>query len=135
MAALGVEWLRRLCLSMPETTEQVQWENHLLFKVAGKMFTVASLEPESHVLSLKVTPEEFAELVERPGIVPAPYLARAKWVALERFDALRASELERLVRGSYALVVSRLPKSKQPGSPPTVVKQKKGVGPKKRPTP
>lgn len=74
---MGLEWLRALCLSLPGTSEQVQWENHLQFKVSGKMFTVASLEPVAHVLSLKVTPEEFAELVECPGIVPALYLARA----------------------------------------------------------
>lgn len=128
---MALERVRALCLSLPATTEQVQWGNDLVFKVAGKMFAVAALEPDAHVLGFKVTPEEFAELIERPGIVPAPYLARAHWVSLERFDVLRASEIERLVRASYALVVDKLPKSKRPGLPAV----KKGVGTKNRPTP
>ncbi|MCC6538767.1 MAG: MmcQ/YjbR family DNA-binding protein [Bryobacterales bacterium] len=134
---MQLEQVRAWCLSLPAATEQVQWGNDLVFKVAGKMFAVAALEPGSHVLSCKVTPEEFAELIERPGIVPAPYLARAHWVAVERFDVLRASELERLVRASYALVVSKLPKSKQPQAAPAgkPAKKKKGVGTAKRPTP
>ena len=52
----------------------------------------------------------FAELVERPGVIPAPYLARASWVALEDSDALPTAELKQLVRQSYELVRERLPK-------------------------
>ena len=55
-----------------------------------------------------------AELTERPGIVPAPYLARAKWVALEKYSALRKSEYERVLEASYDLVVAKLPKAKRP---------------------
>jgi predicted DNA-binding protein (MmcQ/YjbR family) len=47
--------------------------------------------------SFKCTPEEFTELQERDGIIPAPYLARAHWVALERYDALDDAEFRRLL--------------------------------------
>jgi predicted DNA-binding protein (MmcQ/YjbR family) len=57
-----------------------------------------------------VTPEDFAELTERPGIIPAPYLARAKWIALESRDALSPAELAPLLRSSYDLVVAKLPR-------------------------
>jgi predicted DNA-binding protein (MmcQ/YjbR family) len=68
------------------------------------------LEPPFDVwLSLKCTPEEFAELTERPGIIPAPYMARAYWIALESDDALPAMETRRLLRQSYELVVAKLP--------------------------
>ena len=49
-------------------------------------------------MSFKCTPEVFAELVERPGIIPAPYSARTHWVALEREDALPRAEIKRLIR-------------------------------------
>ena len=107
---MNIEQLRKLCLSFPSVTEQIQWHDALLFKVAGKMFAVASLEPARVWLSLKVTPENFAELTERPGIIPAPYLARAKWIALESRDALPPAELASLLRSSYALVVAKLPR-------------------------
>jgi predicted DNA-binding protein (MmcQ/YjbR family) len=107
---VNIEQLRKLCLSFPAVTEQIQWGDALLFKVAGKMFAVASLEPARVWLSLKVTPEDFAELTERPGIIPAPYLARAKWIALESRDALSPAELAPLLRYSYDLVVAKLPR-------------------------
>jgi predicted DNA-binding protein (MmcQ/YjbR family) len=69
-----------------------------------------------HSLGFKCTPDEFAELVERPGIVPAPYMARNMWVLEERLgDALERKELERLLKVSYDLVVARLPKTRRPG--------------------
>lgn len=113
---MNLEWVRRFCLALPGATEQVQWGDNLVFKVAGKMFCVARLEEagESTVVGFKVSDEEFAELVERPGIVPAPYLARAKWISLESYAALRKAEYERLIAGSYELVVAKMPKSKRP---------------------
>jgi len=107
---MNIEWLRRYCMSMPQATESVQWGADLVFKIGGKMFAVAVLEPAKIWLSFKCSPEEFAELVERPGIIPAPYSARYHWVALETEDALSAGEIKRLVRKSYDLVGEKLPK-------------------------
>lgn len=107
---MNVDQLREVCLSFPGTTEQVQWGCDLVFKVGGKMFAVTPLEPASVSLSFKASPENFADLTERPGIIPAPYLARARWVALQARDALPAEELARLLRESYDLVFAKLPK-------------------------
>jgi predicted DNA-binding protein (MmcQ/YjbR family) len=107
---MGVEWVRRYCLSFPHATEQVQWGDALVFKVGGKMFAVTRLEPAGVYLSCKCTAEEFGELTELPGIIPAPYLARAQWIALEREDALPKAEIKRLLRTSYDLVFAKLTK-------------------------
>ena len=107
---MNVDWLRELCLSFAGATEQIQWGSDLLFKVGGKMFAVTPLEPAPVCLSFKASPETFAELTERPNIVPAPYLARAQWVALETRDALPAQELARLLRESYEMVFAKLPR-------------------------
>jgi predicted DNA-binding protein (MmcQ/YjbR family) len=108
--AMGIDWLRRFCLSLQHTTEQVQWEDALVFKVGGKMYAVASLEPGEHWLSLKCSDEEFVEMVERPGIFPAPYLARAHWIALESEDTLPRTELVQLLTRAHALVFVKLPR-------------------------
>ncbi len=107
---MNVDWIREVCLSFAGTTEQIQWGSDLLFKVGGKMFVVAPLEPAPVCLSFKASPENFAELTERPCIIPAPYLARAQWVALQTRDALPADELARLLRDSYDMVFAKLPK-------------------------
>jgi predicted DNA-binding protein (MmcQ/YjbR family) len=110
---MDIEWLRKTCLAFPYATEQIQWGNDLVFKVAGKMFAVAPLEPAPVCLSFKCSDESFADLTERPKIIPAPYMARAKWVALETPDAVSRTELSELLRTSYDLVFARLPKRVQ----------------------
>jgi len=110
---VDLDWLRRYCLAFPHATEQIQWGSDLIFKVGGKLFAGAPTEPGQICLSFKCTPEEFAELIEQPGIIPAPYVARYYWVALEREDALPRPELKRLVRKSYELVFAGLPKKRQ----------------------
>jgi predicted DNA-binding protein (MmcQ/YjbR family) len=107
---MNIEWVRHYCLSLPHSTETVPWGNDLVFKIAGKMYAVAALEPGPHGLSFKTAPQDFAELLERSGIVPAPYLARAQWVSLETEDALPRTEVKRLLRQSYELVLAKLPK-------------------------
>ncbi|MFI5057125.1 MAG: MmcQ/YjbR family DNA-binding protein [Candidatus Acidiferrales bacterium] len=112
---MDIDWLRQLCLSFPGATEQIQWGNDLLFKVGGKMFAVAPLEPAPVCLSFKASPENFVDLTERVGIIPAPYLARAQWVALESREALTLEELARLLSESYELIVAKLPKKTREG--------------------
>src|ERR1700693_2545586 len=107
---MDASWIRDLCFSFPSVTEHVIWGSDLTFKVAGKMFAHTVLEPAPVWLSFKASPENFYELTERPGIIPAPYLARAQWVALETKDALSSGELSALVRDSYDIIVAKLPK-------------------------
>ena len=110
---MSVDFIREFCLSLPNATEEMQWGDHLLFKIGGKMFAITSLGPEGNRLSLKSTQEKFYQLTEIEGVIPAPYMARNFWIALERWDALRRTEIEDLVRESYALVFAKLPKKKQ----------------------
>jgi predicted DNA-binding protein (MmcQ/YjbR family) len=105
-----IDWVRELCLGFPHATEQVTWGADLTFRISGKIFAVTVLEPAKVWLSFKSSPENFAELTERNGIIPAPYLARAQWVALETRDALAKQELAALLRESYELVLAKLPK-------------------------
>jgi predicted DNA-binding protein (MmcQ/YjbR family) len=121
---MNLTTLRELCLSFPGATEQIQWGADLVFKVGGRMFCVACTEVAPNVMSFKCDDERFAELCERDGIIPAPYMARAKWVALERWDTLEDRELTPLVEQAYVLIRQKLPRKTQAGldgtSRPTV---------------
>ncbi|HUS07978.1 MAG TPA: MmcQ/YjbR family DNA-binding protein [Bryobacteraceae bacterium] len=110
---MDIDRIRQYCLSLPHATETVQWGNDLVFKIGGKMFAVAALEPGDHWLSFKCAPEDFSDLVERAGVVPAPYLARANWVALQTREALTAAEIQEYVRKAYVLILAKLPKKIQ----------------------
>jgi predicted DNA-binding protein (MmcQ/YjbR family) len=110
---MDVDFIRSVCRKFPHTTENVQWGYDLVFKIGGKMYAVTPLEPHRVRLSFKASPEDFADLTERPGIIPAPYMARAQWVALESDDALNAAELKRYLRQSYDLVFAKLTKKLQ----------------------
>ena len=109
---MNLDSIRKYCLSLPHATEDIQWGNDLLFRISGKIFAGLSLEPP-HSLMFKCTPEKFEELIEVDGIIPAPYMARNKWVMLEHLDALRDSELKTLIKDSYGMIFSNLTKKAQ----------------------
>jgi predicted DNA-binding protein (MmcQ/YjbR family) len=110
---MDIDWVREYCLALPHTTEKVQWGDDLVFKIGEKMYAVVALEPGDHWLAFKCSPEEFSALVERPGIVPAPYLAGAQWVALETYDTLPTDEITRLLSQAYSLIFTKLSKRLQ----------------------
>lgn len=108
---MDIEAIQTYCLSFPHVTEDVKWGNDLVFSIGGKMFAVVVLEAASPVkVTFKCTPEVFAELTEQAHIIPAPYAARYHWVALERWDALSAKELQARIKDSYEMVRAKLPK-------------------------
>jgi predicted DNA-binding protein (MmcQ/YjbR family) len=108
-----IEHIRAFCRGLPGTTEDIKWQSDLVFSVGGKMFTVVCVDPP-HTVAFKCTPETFAELVEREGIIPAPYLARAMWVQENALgESLDRRELEHLVRTSYELVSAKLSRKAQ----------------------
>jgi predicted DNA-binding protein (MmcQ/YjbR family) len=112
---MTLDTVRAICGALPQVTEDIKWGHDLCFCVGKKMFVVVNLEPP-HQLAFKCPPESFAELVERPGIIPAPYMARNMWVMEEELgETLDRRELTELVKTSYDLVVAKLPKSKRPG--------------------
>ena len=106
---MNIEVIQRFCSSMPYATGDVKWGKDLCFCVEEKMFAVVALEPQKVVGSFRCTPEKFAELTEREGIVPAPYSARYHWVGLESFAVLPNDELRELLTESYRNVFEKLP--------------------------
>ncbi|HEX4489453.1 MAG TPA: MmcQ/YjbR family DNA-binding protein [Terriglobales bacterium] len=111
---MNVDFIREFCLNFPKAKETLQWGETLCFKIAGsKIFAMLSLDAVPPTLTLKTDPEQFAELLEQEGIVPARYVGRYKWVTLERLDVLPRHELEALITTSYSMVAQSLPKKKK----------------------
>lgn len=103
-----LEWIRKLCLSFPEVTEDMPWADDLCFKVRGKIFTgIALSDGRFPRVTLKAAPEAFHELLEIEGISPAPYVGRYKWILLANSTVLPTDELEALIRQSYKLVAAK----------------------------
>ena len=109
---MNLDELQAYCTSFPGVVEDIKWGHDLCFCVGGKMFCVTGL---SHPVraSLKVRPEQYAELTERSGIVPAPYMARNYWVLVEDPDAFTQDEWKKYIAQSYELVRAKLPKKVQ----------------------
>jgi predicted DNA-binding protein (MmcQ/YjbR family) len=113
---MDAESTRAFLLSLPSVVETLQWGNNLVFwvgdkAIGGKMFALIDLDGDgAAVMSFAAGPEGAAELLEIDGIFPAPYLARAHWVALERWNALRRSELEARLRAARDIVEAKLPR-------------------------
>ena len=109
---MNTETLRNFCLSLPAATEEIKWGNDLTFSIGGKMFCVTSFD-EPFKASFKVPDEDFEELCNREGFVPAPYMARAKWVLVSNNASLSKKEWETFVEQSYNLVKSKLTKKQR----------------------
>jgi predicted DNA-binding protein (MmcQ/YjbR family) len=110
---MNQETIRAFCKKLPHVTETVQWGNDLVFKVGGKMFCVMATDAAPVMLSFKASPENFIQLQETEDIIPAPYMARAQWVALRRLNLLPDAELKSLIREAHSLVFASLTKKLQ----------------------
>lgn len=113
------ERIRAICMALPHVRETLNWGHHLVYwagdrDIGGKMFAMTDLDGSGFgVLWFHCGVERFHELLEIDGISAAPHLARAHWVAVERWDALRPREIEEELRRAHALIYAKLPKRMQ----------------------
>ncbi len=105
---MNQESIRAFCMKLPHATENVQWGFDLCFKVGGKLFCVMPLEPAPVMLSFKASPENFHALQEIDGVIPAPYMARAQWLALRKLTIFHDPQMKELLRESHSLVYASL---------------------------
>lgn len=104
------ESIREHCLGLPHVTEIVQWEEHLLFKIGGKMFAIIALD--GHSCSLRCTPEKYAECLEIEDVAPASHnMWKYHWVTIETLSAVPDRQFRELLTESYRIVRASLPKS------------------------
>ncbi|MFP5419881.1 MAG: MmcQ/YjbR family DNA-binding protein [Gammaproteobacteria bacterium] len=104
------EHVAAFCLNLPGVREDIKWGGVRVFSVAeSKMFALFHLGSHDG-LAFKVDDDLFLGYCDRPGIRPAPYLARARWISMATPYPLSDSELQALLTRSHQLVVGKLPK-------------------------
>lgn len=109
------ERIRAICTALPHVKETVNWGHHLVYwagdrELGGKMFAMTDLDGTgTGVLWFHCGAERFHELLEIEGIIPSPYLAKAYWVTLVRWDVLRPSEIQEELRHAHELIFAKLP--------------------------
>lgn len=108
---------KKLCAALPGATQDVKWESSLVFSVGAKMFAVVSsnadTDPKAGRISFKVDDDAFLALTDRPGFIPAPYLARAKWVQIDDLKAVSDEEAAALLRRAHEIIFGKLTKKLQ----------------------
>ena len=93
-------------LTLPRATLVRQWRDDSVAKIGGKVFALLDRDPGE--VWLKVSPMAYELLTELPGIRPAPYFARAGWVAISAASPLTGEEVEAYVREAHRIVAGKL---------------------------
>lgn len=103
------------CRSLKASENIIQWGNSSVWKVGGKIFAICSIwgEGNEQKISFKCSDLSYQILCELPGIVPAPYLARAKWVQLADEGALSDEDIRSYLTDAHAIIAAKLTKVKQ----------------------
>ena len=108
---MDVEELRVFCLSLPNTSEDMPFDDDVLvFRVHGKIFALASVSKNDSV-NLKCNPERAIDLREEfQAVQPGYHMNKKHWNTVFFNQDLSDVELRKLVQHSYDLIFSALPK-------------------------
>jgi predicted DNA-binding protein (MmcQ/YjbR family) len=102
--------LEKFCRSLRGATMSVQWGDHQVYKVGGKMFAVTSARGTA---SFKANDVAFEILTQTGMARPSPYMARAQWVYVDDVTDFPAKELRQYIAQSHALVAKKLTRKAQ----------------------
>ena len=100
------EGFEAFVLTLPRATLVRQWRDDSVAKVGGKIFALLDNDPGE--VWLKASDMAYELLTELDGIRPAPYFARAKWVAISAASPLSGEDVEAYMREAHRLVAGKL---------------------------
>jgi predicted DNA-binding protein (MmcQ/YjbR family) len=106
---MTIEEIQTICEKLNGVTSDIKWGDHLCFNIGGKMFLVTAPDGVPPSASIRVSDEEFENLPQREGIIPAPYMARNKWVKLDNINLFSRKQWEFYIYEAYKIVGSKLP--------------------------
>lgn len=106
---MTVEDIEKICRKYGGVTEDIKWQDHLCFNVGGKMFLITAPDAVPISASIKVSEEVFDQFSDKEGFLPAPYLARYKWIWMDDINRLSQKQWLSFIDMAYHLVASRLP--------------------------
>ncbi|MGK7389439.1 MAG: MmcQ/YjbR family DNA-binding protein [Candidatus Cyclobacteriaceae bacterium M2_1C_046] len=106
---MNIEEIREYCISFPAVTEDMKWGDNLVFSIKSKMFCIISMDAVPLTLSFKANDEDFNSLPQNGNFIPAPYLARAKWLFIKDVSKVGDEQLKEFINHSYLLIRNKLP--------------------------
>ncbi|PCI32014.1 MAG: hypothetical protein COB54_08180 [Alphaproteobacteria bacterium] len=100
----------QFCKGLKSTTNVIQWGNASVWKIGGKIFAICSHwgPGEQQKISFKCSDLSYQILCELPGIAPAPYLARSKWVQITTEDAMSDDDIQAYMVTAYDIIAKKL---------------------------
>ena len=105
-ASTALVAMRRICLSLPDTTETLTWgQPH--FRVADKIFSGCGDEKGRLTIGFKLEMEHAAAILSDPRFTRAPYVGRYGWVSMDASQVDDWKQVEMLVRESYSLIAPK----------------------------
>jgi len=98
------------CARLKATTNVVQWGGSSVWKVGGKIFAICSVwgEGQTDKISFKCSDHSFQVLCELPGVIPAPYLARGKWVQVTSGETLSDDDIKSYIEEAHSIIAAKL---------------------------
>ncbi len=114
-SAMTYEEFNSFCRGLTATTYVVQWGGSHVWKVGGKVFSIASWSGREPSFTFKVSDIAFEMLKAQPGLRPAPYLASRgmKWIQHYARPGLNDDELRDYIRQSHIIISRGLSKKRR----------------------
>lgn len=110
---MNLDLIINFCETLPGATAIMKIEDHLTYNVGGKSFIWFGQDQVPVTCSFKCSEEDFDTLSNREGFIPAPYMARNKWIQCQDIGLLTRSEMETYILRSYQIIRSKLPRKVQ----------------------
>lgn len=113
---MNVAQLKKFCAALPGAASRLLDEpmNVLVYSVDGKTFAYfKTSQPERWRFSFRASPERFIELTDVPGIKPARWLGRYRWVTVVDVRSVPAAYLRELVEWSHRKALDSLSRKRR----------------------
>jgi predicted DNA-binding protein (MmcQ/YjbR family) len=109
---MDIAEFREYCLRKPGASEATPFgPDVLVFKVASRMFALASLDGVPTTVNLKCDPDLALDLRDRyEQVRPGYHMNKKHWNTVEIGSGIPDIELRQMIDHSYELVIERLPK-------------------------
>lgn len=108
---------RAYLLGRPEAEEDFPFGPDVyVYKILGKMFATLAEEDQLARMNLKCDPHEALMLRDIfDAVVPGYHMNKTHWNTVYLDDSIPPGELERMIDGSYGLVVRKLTRAQRSG--------------------
>ncbi|HEY0661719.1 MAG TPA: MmcQ/YjbR family DNA-binding protein [Lysobacter sp.] len=116
LATMDTRQLKVFCASRPGAHARLYDDarNVLVYSIGGKQFAYfKTSEPECWRFSIKVSPERFLELTDVPGIKPARWMGRYRWITIVDVRSVPDAYLRELVDWSYRHALESLSRARR----------------------